>query len=180
VSHPVLCTLRALELSAPSQSLTQTWPSGLKPRYAQSTLYLSLLVNLLNPSLPHTLSSFSCCSTISLLHLHSSLRRLHSTISLFSVRSQPSLLPDYDPIAYPLPTVEDVCTYRMFSCFISSQGAEGGDCVCLQVFQPGAKTETFCRWSAVTAEHGTADSQRDIRGMALKFYTEQGEIGRSV
>lgn len=55
---------------------------------------------------------------------------------------------------------------------------EGRDCVCLQVFQPGAKTETFCRWSAVTAEHGTADSQRDIRGMALKFYTEEGESGR--
>lgn len=43
-----------------------------------------------------------------------------------------------------------------------------------KVFQPGKSTEMFCRWSGVTAEHGNADSVRDIRGMALKFYTEDG------
>ncbi len=36
------------------------------------------------------------------------------------------------------------------------------------------KTEMFARFSEVAAERGGADAERDIRGFALKFYTEEG------
>ncbi len=38
----------------------------------------------------------------------------------------------------------------------------------------GKKTELFARFTAVAAERGGADAERDIRGFALKFYTEEG------
>jgi catalase len=42
------------------------------------------------------------------------------------------------------------------------------------VFQPGVKTETLLRFSSVAGEQGSADTVRDPRGFALKFYTTQG------
>jgi catalase len=38
----------------------------------------------------------------------------------------------------------------------------------------GKKTEAFVRFSIVAAERGGADAERDIRGFAMKFYTEEG------
>lgn len=38
----------------------------------------------------------------------------------------------------------------------------------------GKQTPTFIRFSTVGGEKGSADSERDPRGFALKFYTEQG------
>lgn len=38
----------------------------------------------------------------------------------------------------------------------------------------GKKTEMFGRFSTVAGERGAADAERDIRGFALKFYTEEG------
>ncbi|MBN2705897.1 MAG: catalase [Deltaproteobacteria bacterium] len=38
----------------------------------------------------------------------------------------------------------------------------------------GKQTELFARFSTVAGERGAADAERDIRGFALKFYTEQG------
>lgn len=38
----------------------------------------------------------------------------------------------------------------------------------------GKKTELFARFSTVAGERGAADAERDIRGAALKFYTEEG------
>lgn len=38
----------------------------------------------------------------------------------------------------------------------------------------GKKTEVFSRFSTVAGERGAADAERDIRGFAVKFYTEQG------
>jgi len=40
--------------------------------------------------------------------------------------------------------------------------------------QPGKRTEMLARFSSVAPESGGADTQRDPRGFALKFYTEQG------
>ena len=40
--------------------------------------------------------------------------------------------------------------------------------------QIGKKTEMFSRMSTVAGERGAADAERDIRGFALKFYTEEG------
>ncbi len=40
--------------------------------------------------------------------------------------------------------------------------------------QIGKKTALFSRMSTVAGERGAADAERDIRGFALKFYTEQG------
>ena len=40
--------------------------------------------------------------------------------------------------------------------------------------QIGKKTELFVRFSTVAGERGAADAERDIRGFAIKFYTEQG------
>ena len=38
----------------------------------------------------------------------------------------------------------------------------------------GKKTGMFARFSTVAGERGAADAERDIRGFALKFYTEEG------
>ena len=38
----------------------------------------------------------------------------------------------------------------------------------------GKVTPMFARFSTVAGERGAADAERDIRGFALKFYTEQG------
>jgi len=40
--------------------------------------------------------------------------------------------------------------------------------------QVGKKTEVLARFSSVAPESGGADTQRDPRGFALKFYTEEG------
>ncbi len=38
----------------------------------------------------------------------------------------------------------------------------------------GKTTEVFVRFSTVAGERGAADAERDIRGFAMKFYTEEG------
>jgi catalase len=44
-----------------------------------------------------------------------------------------------------------------------------------KVFGPvGKKTEMLARFSTVAGEMGAADAERDVRGFALKFYTEEG------
>lgn len=40
--------------------------------------------------------------------------------------------------------------------------------------QVGKKTDVFLRFSTVAGERGAADAERDIRGFAVKFYTEEG------
>lgn len=43
--------------------------------------------------------------------------------------------------------------------------------------QVGKKTPVFLRFSTVGGEKGSADTARDPRGFAVKFYTEEGEKG---
>jgi catalase len=38
----------------------------------------------------------------------------------------------------------------------------------------GKSTDVFARFSTVAGERGAADAERDIRGFAVKFYTEEG------
>ena len=38
----------------------------------------------------------------------------------------------------------------------------------------GKQTERFLRFSTVAGERGAADAERDVRGLALKFYTDEG------
>jgi len=38
----------------------------------------------------------------------------------------------------------------------------------------GKETECFVRFSTVAGERGAADAERDIRGFAMKYYTEEG------
>jgi catalase len=40
--------------------------------------------------------------------------------------------------------------------------------------QVGKQTEVFLRFSTVAGERGAADAERDVRGFALRFYTEEG------
>ena len=40
--------------------------------------------------------------------------------------------------------------------------------------EKGKKTPVFCRFSNVTGNKGSADVVRDVRGWAVKFYTEEG------
>ena len=42
------------------------------------------------------------------------------------------------------------------------------------LFQPGVKTDMLARFSTVAGEQGSADTVRDPRGFALKFYTTEG------
>ncbi len=43
-----------------------------------------------------------------------------------------------------------------------------------KALQPGAASECFLRFSTVAGERGAADAERDVRGFALKVYTEEG------
>jgi catalase len=43
-----------------------------------------------------------------------------------------------------------------------------------KALQPGAQTECFVRFSKVAGERGAADAERDLRGFAIKVYTEEG------
>jgi len=43
-----------------------------------------------------------------------------------------------------------------------------------KVFKPGTVTPMLARFSTVAGERGAADAERDVRGFALKFYTEEG------
>ena len=43
-----------------------------------------------------------------------------------------------------------------------------------KVLQKGAKTAMIARFSTVAGELGAADAERDVRGFAIKFYTEEG------
>jgi catalase len=43
-----------------------------------------------------------------------------------------------------------------------------------KVFIPGKKTDMLLRFSTVAGERGAADAERDVRGFAMKFYTEEG------
>src|SRR5436190_9934636 len=43
-----------------------------------------------------------------------------------------------------------------------------------KALQPGAKTPLILRFSTVAGELGAADAERDVRGFAIKFYTEEG------
>src|SRR6202453_1283498 len=44
------------------------------------------------------------------------------------------------------------------------------------VFQPGDRTNTVARFSPVAGERGSADTWRDPRGFALRFYTGEGNF----
>ena len=43
-----------------------------------------------------------------------------------------------------------------------------------KVLQPGSVAPMLARFSTVAGELGAADAERDVRGFALKFYTEEG------
>ncbi|HVC24234.1 MAG TPA: catalase [Acidimicrobiales bacterium] len=43
-----------------------------------------------------------------------------------------------------------------------------------QLFQPGVRTPVLLRFSTVAGEQGSADTVRDPRGFAVKFYTAEG------
>ena len=45
---------------------------------------------------------------------------------------------------------------------------------CCKALQPGTETPMLARFSTVAGEQGAADAERDVRGFALKFYTEDG------
>jgi len=45
-----------------------------------------------------------------------------------------------------------------------------------KAFQPGATGEVLLRFSSVAGEQGSPDTWRDVRGFALRFYTEEGNL----
>ena len=46
---------------------------------------------------------------------------------------------------------------------------------CAKIFsQVGKKTDLILRFSTVAGEMGAADAERDVRGFAIKFYTDEG------
>jgi catalase len=56
-----------------------------------------------------------------------------------------------------------------------SYGAAAG--ICRAAFlQPGVVTPVFTRFSTVLGSRGSADTVRDVRGFAVKFYTEEGNF----
>lgn len=44
----------------------------------------------------------------------------------------------------------------------------------------GKRTPILIRFSTVGGEKGSADTERDPRGFAVKFYTEEGTVGLAV
>ncbi len=49
-----------------------------------------------------------------------------------------------------------------------------GDVTCADFLQPGRRTPVFARFSTVVGSRGSADTVRDVRGFAVKFYTDEG------
>jgi catalase len=47
---------------------------------------------------------------------------------------------------------------------------------CADFLQPGRTTPVFVRFSTVLGSRGSADTVRDVRGFAVKFYTEAGNF----
>src|SRR6202043_1642613 len=43
-----------------------------------------------------------------------------------------------------------------------------------KLLQPGASTPLVLRFSTVAGELGAADAEREVRGFAVKFYTDEG------
>jgi catalase len=56
--------------------------------------------------------------------------------------------------------------------FEAFDGAAG--LTCAGFLQPGVRTPVFTRFSTVVGSRGSADTVRDVRGFATKFYTEEG------
>src|SRR4051812_12331837 len=52
-----------------------------------------------------------------------------------------------------------------------------GNCAevtCADFLQAGRRTPVFTRFSTVIGSRGSADTVRDVRGFAVKFYTDEG------
>ena len=49
-----------------------------------------------------------------------------------------------------------------------------GRLTCADFLQPGRVTPVFTRFSTVVGSRGSADTVRDVRGFAVKFYTDEG------
>jgi catalase len=63
--------------------------------------------------------------------------------------------------------------YGAHGTFVSSRAM--GDTTCAAPFAAvGRKTEVFVRFSTVAGSKGSPDLARDVRGFAVKFYTDQG------
>ena len=57
------------------------------------------------------------------------------------------------------------------------EATEGADDLCAAGFlRKGTSTPVFVRFSTVVGSRGSADTVRDVRGFATKFYTEQGNF----
>jgi len=48
------------------------------------------------------------------------------------------------------------------------------DLTCASLFKKGKETPVFVRFSTVAGSRGSADTPRDVRGFAVKFYTDEG------
>jgi catalase len=48
------------------------------------------------------------------------------------------------------------------------------DITAASVFKPGKQTPVFLRFSTVAGSKGSPDTPRDVRGFAIKFYTDEG------
>jgi len=60
-----------------------------------------------------------------------------------------------------------------FGCFTVTSDVTQYTCANLFA-EKGKKTDVFVRFSTVAGERGAADAERDIRGFAIKFYTDEG------
>ena len=56
----------------------------------------------------------------------------------------------------------------------SSPTAPPPSITCAGFLQPGVVTPVFTRFSTVVGSRGSADTVRDVRGFAVKFYTDEG------
>jgi catalase len=44
----------------------------------------------------------------------------------------------------------------------------------------GKETPVFVRYSTVAGSRGSADTVRDVHGFATRFYTDEGNFGKSI
>jgi catalase len=44
---------------------------------------------------------------------------------------------------------------------------------------PGKQTPVFVRFSTVAGSRGSADTARDVHGFATRFYTDEGNFGKT-
>lgn len=76
---------------------------------------------------------------------------------------------DHERIPERVVHARGAAAHGVFECY-----DDLSDLTCASLFKKGKQTPVFVRFSTVAGSRGSADTPRDVRGFAVKFYTDEG------